>query len=119
MVTTNDGTTKQICEKVVAFWSKNFAEKQAHEREQLMDFLKRYINDPVHQGKPHGKNMTNKYLKTVHHDKKTGEILNAEHQLSIIEKRLSDDQKLDGIYFIITNDLSLKPDEIASAYHGL
>jgi hypothetical protein len=84
-----------------------------------MNFLERYIANPLCTGKPHGRNVMGKYLKTIHANKNTGEVVNVSHHVNVLKEQLAKDQCLDGIYFIITNDLNLTSEEIVKTYHGL
>jgi hypothetical protein len=85
-----------------------------------MEIIKRFIDNPENTGKPHGRNIYSKYVKTTHYKDETGELIkDAKHNLSIDMEKLKEDEKLDGIYFIITNDLSLTGRQIAAKYHEL
>jgi hypothetical protein len=85
-----------------------------------MEFLKKYTANPETTGKPHERNIFTKYINTFHYTDVTGEVVkDAKHSLTIDEKKLEEDAKLDGIYFIITNDLTLTGRQIAEKYHEL
>ena len=60
-----------------------------------------------------------KYVKKVEFDKETGEILKANSILEIDEKKLREEEALDGYYALITSEYKESDDRIIEIYRGL
>lgn len=114
------GRTKtfEVTENMVVFYSADYDRKAKHEREQLLEKLEYYIDQPgrlkqkTHQGKF-------KYLKQQQFDAKTGEALDPKLALEIDGDKVAKDAKLDGYYLIATNELTMAGMDIIRNYRGL
>ena len=60
-----------------------------------------------------------KYIKKVDFDKETGEILTTSSILEVDEKKLREDEALDGYYVLLTSELEETDDRIIDIYRGL
>lgn len=120
-ITGEDGTTKDedVPVKIVAFWSKKYAERAKHLREDVIKKAKELAASPsqykraTHWGAA-------KYVDNIHFDKKTGECLENEGQKAFLnEKKIAEDEACDGYYCIITSETDLADEEIVAIYRGL
>lgn len=60
-----------------------------------------------------------KYLKKEKIDLETGEILDTHDFHSIDVEKISEEEKYDGYYLIVTSELDMKDGEVIDAYRGL
>jgi hypothetical protein len=60
-----------------------------------------------------------KYVKNLTFDPKTGEILTAKIQPAFDEAKLREEEKYDGYYAIVSNELDKTDEEIIEIYRGL
>lgn len=107
-----------IDEKQVIFYSKDYDKRAKAEREPALQKARALIKDPskFNQSTSHG---ASKYVRNLHFDKETGEILKTKGVLSFDETRLKEEEKLDGYYAIISSELGLTEDRIIEVYRGL
>lgn len=107
-----------IKQKIVVFYSEKYALRQKAKREGVI--LKAYdiMKNPsayskaIHYG-------ALKYLKNIEIDKKTGEIKEPKAKPVFDFAKLAEEEKYDGYYAIVTNQFSMKDDEIIETYRGL
>lgn len=120
--TTKNGEPKKdkttIDEKQVIFWSADYAKRAKAERQSAIDKAKDLIGNVRKYNK---KNCygASKYIKHLVFDKNTGEIIEAKSQLSLDEKKIEEEEKLDGYYMIVTSEMEKTDDEIIDIYRGL
>lgn len=107
-----------IDEKQVIFYSKDYDKRAKAEREPALQKARALIKDPskFNQSTSHG---AAKYVKNLHFDKETGEILKTKGVLSFDETKLKEEEKLDGYYAIISSEFGLTEDRIIEIYRGL
>lgn len=107
-----------VDEKQVIFYSKDYDKRAKAERQPALQKAKELIKDPskFNQSNSHG---AAKYVKNLHFDKKTGEILPAKGILSFDQKKVDEEEMLDGYYAIVTSELKLSDDRIIELYRGL
>jgi len=116
-----NGEDKDIVEKVVVYWSKNFADRGIKENKSFLEFLDKLMESPenfritVTQAKSLrrfiDKNMVNE---------KTGEIVNSHELKAKIDKNKVDAYKKSfGYYQLVTSELLMDEKEIIEKYHGL
>ena len=106
---------KIVQEKQVIFWGKNYADKQKAEREAMLLKAHRFIKDPT-KYKKHTGHGSAKYIQGV--DKDTGEV-DPDKILSINWELVSEEEKYDGYYAIVTSELNMPTKEIIETYRGL
>lgn len=107
-----------VDEKQVVFWSADYAKRAKAERQPAIDKAKDLIGNVQKYNK---KNCVgaSKYVKHLVFDKNTGEIIEAKSQLSLDEDKISDEEKLDGYYMIVSSEFDKTDDEIIDIYRGL
>lgn len=104
-----------VTQKRVIFWSKDYADKAKFEREKIIAKAKLLVQNPKEYTKNTVGNAA-KYIKEINYDT-NGEILNK--QLNIDYEKISEDEKLDGYYMIVTSETKLPDDKIIDIYRGL
>lgn len=111
-------TKKRVDEKQVIFWSADYAKRAKMERQPAIEKAKDLIGNVQKYNK---KNCygASKYVKHLVFDKKTGEIIEAESQLSLDEEKIREEEKYDGYYAIVTSEMDKTDDEIIEIYRGL
>jgi len=107
-----------IDEKQVIFYSKDYDKRAKAEREPALQKARELVKDPskFNRSTSYG---AAKYVKNLHFDKETGEILKTKGVLSFDEKKLKEEEMLDGYYAIISSELNKTDDEIIEIYRGL
>lgn len=107
-----------VDEKQVIFWSADYAKRAKAERQPAIDKARDLIGNVQKYNK---KNCygASKYVKHLVFDKNTGEIIEAKSQLSLDEDKISEEEKLDGYYAIVTSEMNKTDDEIIDIYRGL
>jgi transposase len=109
-----------IDEKHVVFYSKKYAERSRHKRNEAIAKALKLISRPT--GYTTANNYGSmKYIKGMKLDKKTGELT---HVSKDVIPRLNDDlikeeEKYDGYYSIVTSELDMTDSEIIEKYRGL
>jgi transposase len=116
-----NGEDREIVEKVVVYWSKNFADRGMKENKSFLEFLDKLMESPENfritatQAKSlrrfMDKNMVNE---------KTGEIVDSSKLRAIIDKSKVDAYKKNfGYYQLVTSELKMDDKEVIEKYHGL
>jgi len=108
---------KVIYEKQVVFWAKKYADKAAAERSQLVIKAMQLVEDPTKYQRATSYGAA-KYIKDMAFDKDTGEIVNG-RKPSFDYDKLSEDEKYDGYYAIVTSELDMADSDIIDTYRGL
>lgn len=111
-------TKKRIDEKQVIFYSKDYDKRAKAEREPALQKARELIKEPskFNRSTSYG---AAKYIKNLNFDKETGEIINAKGILSFDEKKLKEEEMLDGYYAIVTSEFNESDDRIIDIYRGL
>jgi transposase len=115
------GETREIVEKVVVYWSQNFASRGIKENKSFLEFLDKLMDSPENfritatQAKSLrrfiDKNMLNK---------KTGEVVDSSELKAMIDKNKVDAfKKSFGYYQLVTSELTMDDKEVINKYHGL
>jgi len=116
-----NGKTKEIAEKVIVYWSENFAKRGMKENKSFLEFLDKFMESPesfritAMQAKRLHKFIDKKML-----NKKTGEVINSSELMVMIDKNKVDAYRKNfGYYQIVTSELTMDDKEIINKYHGL
>ena len=116
-VKTEDGTFKEITEKLVCFWSKNHYDRERHENEKFVEYLESVVAFPDKlKDKPR---KIERFLKKTAVAKMTGEVVDAVTSLSLDMDKVRQYLDLMGYYTIMTSEVLKSDAEIISKYHGL
>jgi hypothetical protein len=115
------GQEAEITEKIVVYWSKNFADKGIKENKSFLEFLDKLIESPANfritstQSKSIRRFLDKKLV-----NKKTGEIVNSSELKALVDKsKVEAYKKSFGYYQLITSELTMPDREIIDKYHGL
>jgi transposase len=105
-------------EKVLCFWSKNYADREANKRGDIEELIQTYLTNPS-KYKASNAYGVKKYLKQIEIDEETGEVTKPKYKLHYDQAKYERDKSLDGYYCIITSELDLTEEEIIQKYRGL
>ena len=112
------GKAKRVVyEKQVVFWAKKYADKAAAERQELVKKAMELVADPAKYERATSYGAA-KYVKDIRFDKETGEIVKGRKPSFDFEK-LTEDEKYDGYYAIVTSELDMADGDIIDTYRGL
>lgn len=116
-IKSEDGTLREITEKLVCYWSRRHYERERHENEKFIEYLDSVIANPDKlKDKPR---KIEQFLKKTVIDKQTGEAVNATTALSLDMDKVQKYIDLMGYYTIMTSEIDKPDEEIISKYHGL
>ena len=116
-----DGKRRIFKEKVVAYWSKAFYERELHENASFLSFVEKL------KANPGGFRITaaqsqslRRFLRKDVLDRKTGNVLDGTKLAAMIDdEKLSEFNELFGYYQIVTSELDMPDREVIDKYHGL
>jgi len=109
----------RIQEKQVVFYSQKYADKAKADREGALRKAKHLISSPsaYNRSTTHG---AAKYVKNLTFSTDSGEVLqDAKHILFFDNDRLTEEEKYDGYYAIVTSELDTEDEKIIEMYRGL
>jgi transposase len=109
---------KRIDERLVIFYSEDYAKRAKIQRQPVIDKAKDLIGNVTKYNK---KNCygASKYVKHLVFNKETGEIIQAKSQLSLDLEKIQEEEKYDGYYAIVTSEYQKTADDIIDIYRGL
>ena len=119
-VTDSKGSKTKVSveEKQVAVYSSKYDRKAKRDRESIIAKACDMVANPAKYNRATSYGAA-KYVKDLAFDKTTGEIIHAESKAVLDWAKISEEEKLDGYYVIITSELNKSDDEILEIYHGL
>lgn len=118
-VTNTSGQKSKLTvkQKRVVFWSKNFADKQANERDRLLRKAEKLLNSPqLYKHKVVGNEA--KYI-DEHLVDDDGVLLDVTPFLALDQARIDKETALDGYYMIVTSELTAMDQDIIDTYRML
>lgn len=118
-VTTNEGKKVKvnIPQKQIVFWSRDYAEKAAIERERALQKLEKQLKqESLYKKDLYGH--VGKYIDESYLDE-SGDEADVLKIKSINQAKIDLDESLDGYYLIVTSELKAKDEEIINAYKTL
>jgi len=118
-VTYPDGSVHKHQQKVIAIWSEKYQHKEKATRDSLLELVSQLAKDPSKFKQSCHKGMK-KYIDEIAIDKRTGEKTNAVCITTVLnQKKIAEDEELDGYYLIVTSEIELSATEIIEKYRGL
>ena len=117
-ITSEDGTSTDVLVpvKYVAFWSGDYDRRAKAKRGQVVEKARRLTSNKASY--EHAKNYgAARYVKESVIDTETGEIFKT--LISLDENTISDDERYDGYYLIVTSEVDKTEGEIIDIYRGL
>jgi transposase len=106
----------RIDEKQVVFYSEDYATRAKREREPAILKAKDMIRNPAKYNRANSYGAA-KYVKNLCFNEETGEV--ATSQIWFDEHGLSEEEKWDGYYAIVTSEIDKTDEEIIEIYRGL
>lgn len=106
-----------IYQKQMIYYSKQYADRQKHERENAIKKAKDLIENPGKYTQATSYGCT-KYINNIRFDEETGEIPKG-LELSLKLDKIKEEEKFDGYYSIVTSEKDLSDKEIRDIYKGL
>ncbi len=106
-----------IYQKQMIYYSKQYADRQKHERENAVKKAKDLIENPGKYTQAASYGCT-KYINNIRFDEETGEIPKG-LELSLKLDKIKEEEKFDGYYSIVTSEKNLSDKEIRDIYKGL
>ena len=107
-----------INQKQVAFYSPDYDTRAKYEREKAVLKASKIIENSKNGKIP--SNGAAKYIESIPCDKKTGEIHDKSSNVHFIDAdRISEEEKFDGYYVIVSSELNMADEDILSAYRNL
>jgi transposase len=117
----DNGKSREITEKVVVYWSENFAKRGEKESKSFLEFLDKFMESPENFRITATQNKSlRKFMDKNMVNKKTGEIINSHELRAFIDKnKVEAFRNSFGYYQIVTSELTMGDKEIIEKYHGL
>jgi len=112
-----DGSPREITEKLVCYWSKKHYDRERHENQKFIEYIKSVLAFPDKLKDKQKK--IERFLKKEEVDKTTGEVVDTATQLSLDMDKIREYFELMGYYTIMTSEVDKTDEEIISKYHGL
>ena len=115
-----DGEAKDVDVevKVVAMWSRKYAERARHERDKVLEKSRQLVADPgaytraTHYG-------ATRFVRGVTFDRGTGEVLEeAGVKPQVDQDAVDEAARLDGYYLIVTSETDWEDSRVLDAYRG-
>jgi transposase len=106
-----------VYQKQMVYYSKKYADRQKHERENAIKKAKDLIENPGKYTQATSYGCT-KYINNIKFNEETGEIPDG-LKLSLKKDKINEEEKYDGYYSIVTSEKNLTDKEIRDIYKGL
>jgi len=105
-------------QKWVAYYSAKYAERAKHKREEAINKALDMIKNPAKYQRTFDYGAAG-YIKNLKINKDTGEITNIDEVLLLDEAKITEDERFDGYYAIVTSELDESDENIIEMYRGL
>ena len=109
--------TYEVYQKQMVYYSKQYADRQKHERELAIKKAKDLIDNPGKYTQATSYGCT-KNINNIRFNEETGEIPTG-LELSLKLEKIMEEEKYDGYYSIVTSEKNLTDEEIRKIYKGL
>jgi len=106
----------QIYQKQMVYYSEKYARKQKKERDLVIAKAKDLIENPGRYTRATSVGAAG-YINNYDYDKKTGEIIAKDLSLNL--DKISEEEKFDGYYSIVTSEFNMSDKEMRDTYKGL
>lgn len=108
--------TITVTQKQMVYFSKKYAKRQAHARNQMVERARDLIKNPKKYDKVFAKGAAS-YVVNLQFDKETGEVI--AKNLYLDQDKINKEAELDGYYSIVTSELDMSDIELRDKYRGL
>ena len=106
-----------VDQKQMVYYSQKYADKQKRDRQMVIEKAKDLIKNPGAYTRATSYGAAG-YINNIKFDKETGVVSNGS-ELSLNIEKISEDEKLDGYYSIVTSEENLSDLELRNIYKGL
>ena len=106
-----------VDQKQMVYYSQKYADKQKRDREMIIAKANDLISHPEKYSRATAYGVAG-YVNNLKFVKSTGEIADA-NELQLNQERISEEEKYDGYYAIVTSEENLSDIEIRNIYRGL
>ncbi len=116
-----DGTTADVPEKTVVYWSKKYFDMQVKEKKAFYEIVRKILENPsgFRASSIKSKDVS-KYLKDYFISKSTGEVLKTKDLVALLDlDKLKRDYDSLGYYAIVTSETKMDDLDIIDKYHEL
>jgi transposase len=110
--------TIKVEQKWVVCYSKKYAQRARHKREEAISKSLMMIKNPAKYRRSFDYGAAG-YISNLRVDKETGEILNLEDTLLLNTEKIEEEKMYDGFYAVVTSELDDSDEQILSRYRGL
>lgn len=116
-----NGTTMDLKEKVIVYWSERFYKREYNEHKSFLDFLEKLRKNPASfRVTTIQSNKLKKFFKKEFLHKDTGEIVESSKLIGMLdEEKIEELTAFMGYYQIVTSELDMPDEDVIEAYHGL
>ena len=116
-----DGRIRNIRQKAVAYWSKNFYDHDVEEHKSFLEFIDKLKKNPTNFRVTRAQAASLKrFLSEDVVNGTTGEVLDSRKLIAMIDDRkLEEFTDLMGYYVIVTSETDMNSTEVIDKYHGL
>lgn len=106
-----------VDQKQMVYYSQKYADKQKRDRQMVIEKAKDLIKNPGAYTRATSYGAAG-YINNIKFDKETGVVSNGS-ELSLNIEKITEDEKLDGYYSIVTSEENLSDLELRNIYKGL
>lgn len=106
-----------VDQKQMVYYSQKYADKQKRDRQMVIEKAKDLIKNPGAYTRATSYGAAG-YINNIKFDKETGVVSNGS-ELSLNMEKITEDEKLDGYYSIVTSEENLSDLELRNIYKGL
>ena len=106
-----------VDQKQMVYYSQKYADKQKRDRQMVIEKAKDLIKNPGAYTRATSYGAAS-YINNIKFDKETGVVSNGS-ELSLNIEKITEDEKLDGYYSIVTSEENLSDLELRNIYKGL
>lgn len=116
-----NGKKQTLKEKVVVYWSKKFYDREYYQHKSFLEFIEKLRQNPAaFRITATQARSLKKYFRKEFVNKETGEIVNANELLGMLdEEKLEELTAYMGYYQIVTSELDMEPEKVIGTYHEL
>ncbi len=104
-------------QKQMVYFSQKYADKQKHDRNQMIERAKDIIANPKKYDRITAKGAKS-YINNIAFNKNTGEVVDG-RDLSLKLDKIKEEELYDGYYSIVTSELEMNDEELHKKYRGL
>jgi transposase len=104
--------------KQIVCYNELYARRQKHKRAELIAKAQKIIANPGRYDKSEASGAL-RYIKNIEYNPETGECINTKRIPNLNIDKITEDEKYDGYYAIITSELDMPDHEVVKAYHEL